>query len=147
MWQGVDPETGRFDELHVDSGVRDVRGSARRVIVTGGATVAVRGIVSGPVTIDSHSKLCVDGLFSGTVERNDGVLVIAGQANLDLTRCLGQVGLAVGSTIRCHDEAWTVTDEGDLHRLEGLTARAEIDAGRLHWFETPLSGGQAGRDQ
>lgn len=112
--------------------------------VTGGATVAVRGIVSGPVTIGSESKLCVDGLFTGTVERNDGLLVIAGQANLDLSERLGRLGLAVGSTVVCsHDdeekrEVWTLTEQGELDRLEGFTLHAEVDAGRLHYFDTPV---------
>lgn len=137
---------GHFDELDVDSGVRDVRGNARRVTVTGGATAIVRGIVSGPVTIGPESRLNVDGLFSGTVERNDGVLVIAGQANLDLTACVGRLGLAAGTTLVCTttDQVWTVTDDGDLRRSAGLTTRTEVDATHVHWFDTPLTGGRAG---
>lgn len=145
MWPGVAPETERLDELRVDGGVRSVRGTVRKVVVTGGATVAVQGIVSGPVTIDGEARLCVEGLFSGTVDRNDGLLVLAGQANLDVGRGLGRVGLAVGSTIVCTDrdgEVWTVSDDGTLGPLEKRTTHTEVDAGRLHWFDTPLDGGR-----
>lgn len=133
------PEAERFDELSVDGGDREVRGSARRVTVTGGATVVVRGIVSGPVSIDQGATLQVDGLFSGSVERNDGVLLIAGQANLDLRHGVGRLGLAIGSTVvdtgSEEGTSWTLTAKGELRRLEGLTGRTEVDASQLHYFE------------
>lgn len=134
----------RVDELCVDSEVRHVRGSAGRVVATGGATVSVQGIVSGPVRIDRDSSLRVDGLFAGTVERNDGLLVVAGQANLDLTRPLGRIALAVGTTVMSprpdgEQEVCAVADDGTLQPVEKMTPRADVDASRLHHLDTPLA--------
>jgi hypothetical protein len=142
----------RVDELCVDGEVRHVRGSAGRVVATGGATVSVQGIVSGPVRIDRDSSLRVDGLFSGTVERNDGLLVVAGQANLDLTRPLGRIALAVGSTVVSpgpdgEPEVCTVAEDGSLQPVEKMTLRADVDANRLHHFDCPVCDGRADRSQ
>lgn len=144
-----DSESGRFDDLFVGAGIRHVRGTAERVTVTGGATVAVQGEVNGPVTIDRGAKLCVDGLFSGWVERNEGLLVIAGQANLDLTQRMGRLGLAVGTTIVCTrtrpagSKVWTLTEEGTLRRIAGLAERTAVDADRLHYYDNQPPGLEA----
>lgn len=144
----MEPESGRFQDLYVSAGVRSVRGSAERVTVTGGATAAVQGIVNGPVVIDQGAKLCIDGLFSGWVERNEGLLVISGQANLDLTQRIGRLGLAVGTTVVCTrtrpagSKAWTLTGEGTLRRIPGLGARSQVDPTELRYFDNqppPLS--------
>jgi hypothetical protein len=137
----VEPESGRFDDLHVSAGVRHIRGSAERVTVTGGATVAIEGIVNGPVTIERGAKLCIDGLFAGWVERNEGLLLIAGQANLDLTQRIGRLALAVGTTVVCTrtrpagSKVWTLTEEGTLRRIAGLRDKTTADATRLHYFD------------
>ena len=137
----MEPESGRFTDLHVSAGVRHIRGSVERLTVTGGATVAIEGIVNGPVTIERGAKLCVDGLFAGWVERNEGLLLIAGQANLDLTQRIGRLALAVGSTVVCTrtrpagSKVWTLTEEGSLRRISGLRDRAHADSTRLHYFE------------
>jgi hypothetical protein len=148
----VKPEPERVDELCVDGEVRHVRGSAGRVVAAGGATVSVQGIVSGPVCIERDSRLRVDGLFAGTVERNDGLLVVAGQANLDLTRPLGRLALAVGTTVVSpgpdgQEAVRTVADDGSLRPLEGLTPRVDVDPGRLHYLDTPIDGGRDCRGQ
>lgn len=137
----MEPESGRFDDLYVSAGIRQVQGTAERVTVTGGATVAVQGIVNGPVVIDPGAKLLIDGLFSGWVERNEGLLVISGQANLDLTQRMGRLGLAVGTMVVCSrtrpagSKVWTLTAEGTLQRIEGRTARTKVDPTWLHYFE------------
>lgn len=137
----MEPESGRFEELYVSAGIRHVRGSAERVTVTGGATAAVQGIVNGPVVIGPGAKLCIDGLFSGWVERNEGLLVISGQANLDLTQRIGRLGLAVGTTVMCTrtrpagSKVWSLTAEGTLQRIAGRGARTQVDPTELRYFD------------
>ncbi|HET8602477.1 MAG TPA: hypothetical protein VFM09_00970 [Marmoricola sp.] len=121
--------------MHVGAGVRHLRGSVAGISVTGGATVAVQGVVSGAVGIDRGAKLCVDGSFAGELERNDGLLVVAGQATLDLTRRNGRLGLAVGSVIRSRDRVFALGDDGLLHRLQGLTTRLDVDADDVRYFD------------
>ncbi|HET8602404.1 MAG TPA: hypothetical protein VFM09_00600 [Marmoricola sp.] len=134
-------DADHFRDLFVGAGVRHVVGSVERVTVTGGATVAVQGTVDGPVTIDRGAKLCVDGLFSGWVERNEGLLVISGQANLDLTQRMGRVGIAVGTTIVCTrtrpagSKAWTLTEEGTLRRIPRLGGVRDVAVDQLHYFQ------------
>ncbi|HET8560227.1 MAG TPA: hypothetical protein VFL69_06875 [Marmoricola sp.] len=134
----VETEAGHFDDLHVSAGVRHVRGSAQRVTVTGGATVAVEGVVSGPVSIERGARLCVDGTFSGSVERNEGLLVIAGHATLDLTGRHGRVGIATGSVIHSRERVWVLTDDGTLRPgPDGPRGAGDlaVDPTRLHYFE------------
>ena len=135
----VQVEAGEFEDLYVSTGVRQVRGRAERVTVAGGATAAVQGIVSGPVTVERGGKLCIDGLFTGTVERNDGLLVLAGQADLDLARRHGRIGIATGSVIRSRGRVWQLTDDGMLRALDGtdagLVTRTDVDAGKVHYFD------------
>ena len=130
----METEAGQFDDLFVSSGVRHVRGSAERVTVTGGATLAVEGVVSGPVSIERGARLWVDGTFSGSVERNEGLLVIAGRAHLDLTGRHGRVGLAAGSVIHSRERVWVLTEEGTIQPSSAHRARA-VDTGRVHYFE------------
>jgi hypothetical protein len=131
----VEPEAGRFRDLHVSAGVRQIRGSVEGITITGNATVAVHGVVSGDVCIDRGAKLCVDGLFSAAVQRNEGLLVVAGQATLDLTNRHGRLGLAAGSVIRSRDRVFAIGADGLLRRLEGLSTRAQVDPGAIHYFD------------
>lgn len=137
----MEPESGRFPDLYVSAGIRHIRGSAERVTVTGGATAAVQGIVNGPVVVEHGAKLCIDGLFSGWVDRNEGLLVISGQANLDLTQRIGRLGLAVGTTVVCTrtrpagSKVWTLTAEGTLLRIPGLAARSQVIPTELCYFD------------
>ena len=127
--------SARLRDVHVSAGVRHIRGSVDGIRVAGGATVSVQGVVSGRVCIDPGATLCVDGLFSATVERNEGLLVIAGRATLDLTGRHGRLGLATGSVIRCRDRVFAVGGDGLLHPLEGLTPRIDVRAGDVHYFD------------
>ena len=143
LWEHppVQQDAGHFQDLFVGAGFRHVLGAAERVTVTGGATVAVQGTVNGPVVIGRGAKLCIDGLFSGWVERNEGLLVISGQANLDLTQRIGRVGIAVGTTIVCTrtrpagSKAWILTAEGTLRRIPRLGGVRDVENDRLHYFE------------
>lgn len=130
----MEPEAGRFRDLHVSAGLRHLRGSVEGITVTGNATVAVQGVVSGNVYIDRGAMLRVDGLLSAQVEHNEGLLVVAGQATLDLTCPHGRLGLAVGSVIRSRDHVFAIGEDGRLHRLERPSARTNVDPGALHYF-------------
>jgi hypothetical protein len=135
----VELEEGRFRDLHISAGVRHIRGSVDGITVTGSATIAVQGVVSGYVIIDRGAKLCVDGLLSAKVERNEGLLVIAGQATLDPKSRHGRLGLAAGSVIRTRDRVFALGADGQLRRLVGMSARSNVDASVIHYFDDAVA--------
>lgn len=82
-----------------------------------GAQLTVNGAVVGPIHVESDSIFMVQGSFNGSIEANEGTLILCGQVDLDLDAIFGNVAVAIDSLVTTPHGHFRLLPNGDLEAL------------------------------
>lgn len=99
---------------------RTIRGAVREgATIRSGSQLTVQGSFVGPIIIEPDAVLMVQGSFNGSIQRNDGTLILYGQVTLDLGQPTGRLAVGIDSLITTHRGVFRLSTDGELIAVHG----------------------------